>query len=158
MTRVWRNEEPDHLPLLAGGGVVPEQERFSHYTLEEQFSDKEKMLVGHLWGMIGVARGTGDAQPTLRANFGVGFIPSLFGLNSTFTQPDQMPWVMGPLPQERIERVDVPSAEVFTHCLLELGDESFDPQAAEVLALNNLPQRIKLLRSDPALHGLPPCD
>lgn len=108
MVKVWRNEEPDHLPLLAGGATVPEREQFPHYTLEEQFSDKEKMLVGHLWGMISVARGIGDAQPTLRANFGVGFIPSLFGLKSTFTQPDQMPWVVGPLPQERIERLDVP--------------------------------------------------
>ena len=108
MGDIWWNREPDGLPLLAGAGAVPEREHYPHHTLEEQFYDKEKMLAEHLWGMIGTARGTGDGQPSIRANLGVGFIPSLFGLKSKFIQPNQMPWVMGHLSREEIAHLGVP--------------------------------------------------
>ena len=108
MAQIWWNREPDVLPVLAGAGEVPERERYPHYTLEEQFDDREKMLVEHLWGMIGTARGTGDGQLTIRVNFGVGFIPSLFGLKSRFVQADQMPWVIGHLSREEIAHLEVP--------------------------------------------------
>ncbi|MFH1008167.1 MAG: uroporphyrinogen decarboxylase family protein [Candidatus Latescibacterota bacterium] len=105
---VWWNREPDGLPLLAGTGETPEREKYPHYTLKEQFADRDKMLSEHLWGMIATARGTGDGQPSLRANLGVGFIPSLFGLESRFVQEDQMPWVMGTLSREEIAHLEIP--------------------------------------------------
>ena len=107
MARIWRNEPPDRLPVLVGG-VLPERSEYPHYSLAEQFDDPEKMLYEHVWGMIGTARGTGDGQLAMRANFGVGLVPSVFGLRSAFVQEEQMPWVIDRLSKEEIEELEVP--------------------------------------------------
>lgn len=87
---------PQHLRLcehqLRGGCPVPEYHDFDHYTLYEQFHDPEKMLVESLWDIIGWARSPGDAQLSLRPNFGVGTIASVFGCSIHCPEND-MPWV-----------------------------------------------------------------
>ena len=42
MARVWRNEPPDHLPVLVGG-ALPERSEYPHYSLAEQFDDPENL-------------------------------------------------------------------------------------------------------------------
>ena len=107
MAGVWRNESLDSLPVLVGD-AVPERSEYPRYSLAEQFDDPEKMLYEHAWGMIATARGVGDGQLAMRANFGVGLVPSVFGLRSTFVQEEQMPWVIDRLSKEEIEAGEVP--------------------------------------------------
>jgi len=114
---VWRGETPDRVPIvlgrsesrqvadrvgpqhlrlcehqLRGGKPVPEYRTFDHYTLREQFHDPEKMLIESLWDMIGWARTPSDAQLSLRPNFGVGILASVFGCGTDMGEQD-MPWV-----------------------------------------------------------------
>jgi len=107
MRCVWNNEKPDALPVFAAAGV-PEKKEYPRYPLCEQFEDKQKMLYHQLWGLIGRARARSDAQLAVRPNLGVGFIPSVFGLESIFVQEDQMPWVNGHLSKEEIRKFELP--------------------------------------------------
>lgn len=105
---IWHQEEPDYLPILLSDGETPELEGFTHWTLKEQFYDKEKMLLEQLKGLLGTAKAHSDAQLSIRVNFGVGIVPSIFGLQPIFLQEDQMPWFMGHLPKERIISLEIP--------------------------------------------------
>ena len=99
---VWKGIEPDHLPLLLSDSEVPELAVFSHYTLKEQFFDKEKMLAEQLKGLVGIAKANSDAQLSVRANLGVGVVATVFGLKPVFPQEDQMPWFLENPPKEMI--------------------------------------------------------
>ncbi|NOZ20249.1 MAG: hypothetical protein GXP25_04085, partial [Planctomycetes bacterium] len=137
--RVWRNEAPDAVPVISGGGAVPEKEKYPHYTKAEQFDDKEKMLVEHLWGVISLARGSSDAQLAIRPNLGVGFIPSLFGMETKFVQEDQMPWIIGHLSKEELAEAEVPdvrNAGLMPKCLEMIAyfKEKLDGKAHVYLA------------------------
>lgn len=139
MARVWRNETVDAIPVLSGGGPVPERKQYPHYTLAEQFEDKEKMLVEHLWGVISLARGTSDAQLAVRANLGVGFIPSFFGMRTKFIQEDQMPWIVGHLSKDDLAKADVPDvrrAGLMPKCLelIDYFKEKLDGKAQVYLS------------------------
>ena len=99
---VWKGIEPDYLPLILSDSEVPELAVFSHYTLKEQFFDKEKMLAEQLKGLVGIAKANSDAQLSVRANLGVGVVATVFGLKPVFPQEDQMPWFLENPPKEMI--------------------------------------------------------
>ena len=50
------------------------------FDIEEQFYDKEKMLYGYLDKIAGCAQNAFDAPIRIRPNFGIIFIPAMFGL------------------------------------------------------------------------------
>jgi uroporphyrinogen-III decarboxylase len=106
---IWENREPDYLPLILSDWDTPELKGFKHWTLKEQFYDKEKMLLEQLKGLVGIAKTHSDAQLSIRVNMGVGIIPSVFGLQPVFPQDDQMPWFVGNLSKEEILRLGMPS-------------------------------------------------
>jgi len=139
MARIWRDEPVDAVPVLSGGGAVPEKTDYPSYTKAEQFDDKEKMLVGHLWGLISTARGTSDAQLAVRPNLGVGFIPSMFGMETKFVQEDQMPWIVGHPSKEELAKTEVPdvrTAGLMPKCLelIDYYKEQLDGKANVYLA------------------------
>jgi len=100
MASVWRGEEPDYLPIILSA-PVPEEREFGHYDMVEQFRHPERMLVEQIWGLVGLSRACSDAQLSVRANFGTGFLASVFGLRQEVF-PDKMPWLKERLPKERI--------------------------------------------------------
>lgn len=102
---VWRGEEPDYIPIIPPPIYVPEKEKFPSYNLKEQFYDPEKMLIMHLWELVGRARLPGDAQLSMRANLGTGFVASIFGLNQIIFD-DIMPWLKEHLSKEKILSID----------------------------------------------------
>jgi uroporphyrinogen-III decarboxylase len=128
---IWRNETPDRVPIvlgrsesrqvadrvgpqhlrlcehqLRGGRPVPEYHRFNHYTFREQFDDPRKMLIESLWDIIGWARTPSDAQLSLRPNFGVGTLASVFGCSTGMGEND-MPWVSERPSKEKVLDVDL---------------------------------------------------
>ncbi len=131
---VWRGEPPDRVPILLGrsesrqvadrvgpqylrlcehqlrgGRPVPEYHAFDHYTLREQFDDPQKMLIEALWDIIGWARSPGDQQLSLRPNYGVGTVASIFGCGTAASE-HAMPWVTDRPPKDRLLDVDPDTA------------------------------------------------
>lgn len=77
----------------------------SLYDMKEQFEEPAKMLYEHLIQMTNVINTKSDQLPAIRANLGVGFIPSVFGIEQRlFT--DKMPWPVGHLTIEEIKALD----------------------------------------------------
>lgn len=132
---IWNNRVPDQVPILLGrsesrtvadavgpqhlrlcehqlrgGPPVPEYHQFDHYTLGEQFNDPKKMLVESLWDMIGWARTPSDAQLSMRPNFGVGTLASVFGCEIDVGEHD-MPWVKSRPSREALLDLDVGNVE-----------------------------------------------
>ncbi len=128
---VWRGQAPDRVPILLGrsesrqvmdkvgpqhlrlcehqlrgGRPVPEYCGFDHYTFREQFEDPHKMLIESLWDIIGWARTPSDAQLSLRPNFGVGTLASVFGCKTDMGEND-MPWVSERPAKETLPHVDL---------------------------------------------------
>lgn len=105
---------PQHLRLcehqLRGGSPVPEYHNFDHYTLREQFHDPASMLIESLWDMIGWARTPGDAMLSLRPNYGVGTVASVFGCGIDLGEHD-MPWVTDRPDREKLLEVDLDNLE-----------------------------------------------
>ncbi len=97
---VWQGKEPDFLPLLVYG-PVPERENYARYDLKEQFYDPEKMLYEQLWTALAVLRGKADGLPSVRVNFGTGFLASVFGLSQEIF-PDRMPWLQQHLNKKQL--------------------------------------------------------
>ena len=106
---VWRKEPVDYLPLLIGGGPVPEMRGVRRYNLEEQFFSPEKMLREALYGMLSIARSGSEGVPSVRPNLGTGLLPTVMGAQEDVF-PDKMPWVQrrpSVLEQEAFEPVDL---------------------------------------------------
>jgi len=91
---------------LRGGRRVPEYYDFDHFTLREQFHDPVKMLIESLWDIIGWARTPSDAQLSLRPNFGVGTVATVFGCRTDMGEND-MPWVADRPPREKLLDIDL---------------------------------------------------
>ncbi len=128
---IWRGDTPDRVPILLGrsesrqvadrvgpqhlrlcehqlrgGEPVPEYHRFDHYTLREQFEDPRRMLIESLWDIIGWARTPSDAQLSLRPNYGVGIVASVFGCSIDIGEND-MPWVASRPDRSRLFDLDL---------------------------------------------------
>ncbi|MFO7898184.1 MAG: uroporphyrinogen decarboxylase family protein [Planctomycetota bacterium] len=102
---VWKGTEADSLPLLLGNVAVDEREEFPTFNKKEQFYDKKKMLSDKLWRLIAVARGGSDAQLSMPADLGAGFVPSVLGLRQRVFE-DKDPWLKECLPKDRIAAIE----------------------------------------------------
>ena len=67
-------------------------ETFNGYPYEEVFADMEKMMVNELVEYCNAVDIKDDRIPMIRPNYGVGVLPSLFGLKSRVVD-NNMPWV-----------------------------------------------------------------
>jgi len=67
-------------------------EDFKEYPYEEAFSDMEKMMVNELVEYCNTVDLKDDRIPMMRPNYGVGVLPSLFGLK-TRVIGNNLPWV-----------------------------------------------------------------
>lgn len=104
---IWLNKEPDFVPIILEG-IIPERYSFTQYNMGEQFFDKEKMLIEQLWSALAMARGASDSQISIRANLGVGFVPTIFGLEQTVTEYE-MPWLKEHLSKEELFNLNLPN-------------------------------------------------
>jgi uroporphyrinogen-III decarboxylase len=102
----WHNREVDYLPIIFAG-EVPEKKEYQCYNLKEQFFDKEKMLQEELWPVIAHSGSYSDAQLSLRANLGTGFVATVFGLEQEIFE-DKMPWLKKHLSKEEIINFEFP--------------------------------------------------
>jgi hypothetical protein len=106
---VWEGLEPDYLPLVVYG-TIPEQSKYPAYDMREMFFDPEKMLYGQMWSALQILRGKSDAVPSVRVNFGTGFLASVFGLEQEIST-DKMPWLKKHLTKEEILGLEPTSLE-----------------------------------------------
>jgi len=79
----------DRLPLVIGVGDVPGWPR---HEIDRAFYDRDLMLMNELRPIYASALIGDNRANTIRANFGVGIIASLFGCGIRLTH-DAMPWV-----------------------------------------------------------------
>ena len=66
--------------------------KFERYSYKSTTVDLAKMLYNELEGCITCIELKDDSVPMIRANYGVGTLPSFFGLNSRIVN-DNLPWV-----------------------------------------------------------------
>jgi len=67
-------------------------DKFTRYSYKETTLDMKKMLFNELVGSVAIVDVKDDSVPSVRANYGVGTLPSVFGLNSRIVN-DNLPWV-----------------------------------------------------------------
>ena len=105
---VWNNEPADYLPITFGI-AVPERESYAdlEFSMVDEYYNADVMLFRGLWGMIAVARSGSDSVPSIRANLGTAFVPTMFGLEQQVL-PHCMPWLKQHLSKEQIERFEIP--------------------------------------------------
>lgn len=65
---------------------------YPSYPIQEQHEDFEKMMCMELNQVVQGILNRDDRVYSIRANYGVGTLPSLFGATSSFVDPYQMPW------------------------------------------------------------------
>jgi len=107
---VWEGKRPDYLPILLSGSAIPERNQYPVFDLKEQFFDPKKMLYEQLWPALGVLRSKSDSVPSVRVNFGTGFLATVFGLEQDIF-PDKMPWLQRHLVKEEILKMTVKDLE-----------------------------------------------
>ncbi len=100
MLRAASFEAVDRLPMAVHCPVPG----WPAYTYREAFSDPEKMLLRDLTNVWVGAHVRDDRMYTIRANYGVGGVASLFGCEIRLTEDEAMPWVF-PLSDEELDRV-----------------------------------------------------
>ncbi|MCM8771889.1 MAG: hypothetical protein NC922_02250 [Candidatus Omnitrophica bacterium] len=98
--KVWENKKT-YLPIILNK-IDDEVKNFPDFNMKEAFYDPEKMLYMQLKGLVSFISKYSDAVPSVRFNFGTGFIPSVFGLESEIFE-DKMPWLKKHLSKEEIK-------------------------------------------------------
>jgi hypothetical protein len=105
-TVVWYHKlfrrEPQEC-LLLGIATAPFGQQ--KYDMKQQWESPEAMLYEHLRAMIASAQAKSAILPTLRANLGVAFAPSILGIEQQIFA-DNMPWPQGHLNKEEISKID----------------------------------------------------
>jgi uroporphyrinogen-III decarboxylase len=91
----------DRIPLAFLVDAPPSWERF---RIDEAFRVPDLMLINELRPIYASALVGDDRTHTVRANFGVGILPSLFGCEIKLTY-DAMPWVESLNDREAIRRI-----------------------------------------------------
>ena len=94
----WVYEAVDRLPLLVSLSDKVSKERkgttdWPTYPYFDIFYDQEKMLLDELSFVYEGALIGDDKMYTIRTNYGIGIIPSLFGCSITVKEGESMPWV-----------------------------------------------------------------
>ncbi|MCM8802734.1 MAG: hypothetical protein NC827_05440 [Candidatus Omnitrophica bacterium] len=98
---VWENKKTE-IPIILNKQDI-EIKNYPDFNLKESFYNPEKMLYMQLKGIINIVSEYSDACPSVRFNFGTGFIPSIFGLESEIFE-DKMPWLKKHLSKEEIKK------------------------------------------------------
>ncbi len=145
-TQALQFGRPDSLPLR----IDCPDDTFARYPYAEAFADMAKMLVNELAGLCASAALQDDAWPMIRANYGVGTLPSLFGTTCRILG-NQLPWV-DPLNDteaiRRLVRQGVPNLTA------GLGQRVLDTQAYYLEQLAPWPKCRSLIRLyHPDLQG-----
>lgn len=97
---VLNYERVEGVPLKIGF----ESRTFTRYPYLQTFEDMEKMMVNQLLVPCGAAQIKDHTLPMIRANYGVGTLPSLFGLNCRIVN-NNLPWVDHVGTLEEIKRI-----------------------------------------------------
>ncbi len=103
---VSRAERPDYLPICFNVAAQG-RDRFPKYNMKEEFHNPAVMLFNQLWAVMSLHESCGDGLPSVRANVGTGFLPTLFGLRQQVFE-DKMPWLKEHLSKEQISKFTVP--------------------------------------------------
>lgn len=93
-------EPVDRLPMIVGCPVPP----WPRFCYRDGFHDMEKMLFNELAAVWAGAHVRDDRMYTIRANYGVGTIASMFGCEIVLTNDNAMPWCH-PLSDDELDRV-----------------------------------------------------
>jgi len=107
---VWEGKKPDYLPIILYESALPKRNQYPVFDLKEQFFDPEKMLYEQLWPVLDILRSKSDGVPSVRVNFGTGFLATVFGLEQDIF-PDKMPWLQRHLTKEEILKLTVEDLE-----------------------------------------------
>ncbi len=95
LAAAWNFRTVDRPPLIIS---CPPPEPWPSFKYAETFHDRDKMLVSQLSGVYSHCLLKDDAMPCVRANYGVGIIPSGFGSEIVVQQEiNNMPWVKEPI-------------------------------------------------------------
>lgn len=78
----------DYLPLK----IAFTSDEFKPFPYKEAHEDMAKMMYNELLGVLSSTDLKDGSLPMIRANYGTGIVPSLFGLNSRIVN-DNLPWV-----------------------------------------------------------------
>jgi len=100
--KVWENKKT-YIPILLSK-IDTEFRNYPDFNMKESFYDPEKMLYMQIKGLINCISEYSDACPSVRFNFGTGFIPSIFGLDSEIFE-DKMPWLKKHLSKNEIKKL-----------------------------------------------------
>lgn len=101
--KLFQGESFDFLPISFGSR--PKDLLPHRFNLEEQFHDPYKMAYEQIRSMLPACQAKSALLPAKRANLGVGFIASIFGIEQRLF-PDKMPWPQGHLSKEEIAALD----------------------------------------------------
>lgn len=95
ISAAWNFKPMESPPLIIN---CPPPEPWPTFKYYETYYDMDKMLISQLASIYSHAILQDDGMPCIRANYGVGIIPSGFG-SEIIVQPDssQMPWVKEPV-------------------------------------------------------------
>lgn len=136
-------EPVDRLPVCVNC-PVPGWPRCSY---REGFEDMEKMLINELEQVWVGAHVRDDRMYTIRANYGVGGLASLFGCGTRLTDDNTMPWTF-PLGDRELDKV-LESGEVDIEA--GLGSRVFETERYYLKMLSryeNLAQCVHIFVSD----------
>ncbi|NOZ22101.1 MAG: hypothetical protein GXP25_13555 [Planctomycetes bacterium] len=105
-------EGGNYLPILLQCDVPeipppPGPNKPALFGYDEQFADPEKMLAAQLRNAIMLCRTRSDAVPFVAPRFGIGFLPSVFGIEQEVF-PDRPPWIKRHLSKEEAREATVP--------------------------------------------------
>ncbi len=98
---VWQNKKTK-IPIILSKND-PEIKEYPDFNMKESFYNPEKMLYMQLKGIMNMVSEYSDLVPSVRFNFGTGFIPSIFGLESEIFE-DKMPWLKKHLSKEEVKK------------------------------------------------------
>lgn len=93
-------EKVDYLPV----SINYPKEGLEAYSMCDIHGDMEKMMYSELLRCIAVSEIKDGSHPTIRANYGVGIMPSLFGVKSRIVN-NNMPWVEHVDSEEKIKDI-----------------------------------------------------
>lgn len=99
---VWKNKKTE-IPIILNK-IDEKIKNYPDFNLKETFYEPEKMLYMQLKSIVYYVSEYSDCCPSIRFNFGTGFIPSIFGLESEIFE-DKMPWLKKHLSKEKIKKI-----------------------------------------------------
>lgn len=94
-------DKVDHLPVVIKGFSVS----FEKKPYSKAFNDIETMMYNELIECVRAVDVQDDSLLMIRANYGVGTLPSLFGMKSILTEGTDMPWCEKAKSIEEIEQI-----------------------------------------------------